>query len=113
MAQSSNQSHKSMVEQFAKAVSGGQIDHLERFLETDVQKTINSKVVYKNLEQAQEYYTEEHQSHPMDAWKVSDYHNDDPNSNTLHSHVMHDGKTRNTTYTFGSSGKIQRIDVVD
>jgi hypothetical protein len=107
------QSHKSTVEQFAKAVSGRQIDHLEHFLAKDVQKTVNSKVIYANLEEAQEYYTEEQQSHPQDAWKVTDYQDDKSDSNKLHSHVSHDGKTRDTTYTFASSGKIQRIDVKD
>ena len=111
MSQSSSQSRKSTIEHFAQAVSGRQIDHLERFLENDVQKTLNSKVVYTNLQEAQEYYTKDHQSHPTDQWKVSDYH-DDSKSNTVHSHVTHDGKTSDTTYTFGPSDKIHRIDVV-
>ena len=81
------QSHKWTVEQFAQAVSNREILHLNQFLENDVQKTLNSKVIYNNIQEAQEYYTKEQQSHPKAPWKVSEYYEDDSKSNTLHGRV--------------------------
>ncbi len=43
MSQSSNQSHKSIVEQIADAVRSRQISKLGNFLDIDIQKKTNSK----------------------------------------------------------------------
>jgi hypothetical protein len=108
MLQSSHQSHKSIVEQFAEAVSGHQADKLDKFLEADVHKTINSKVVYKNIQEAQDYYSKDNTT----QWKIIDIPEDDPDDDMLDTRVMHNNKIYKASYTFGSSGKISRIDAV-
>jgi transcriptional regulator of heat shock response len=108
MSQSSNQSHKSIVEQFADAVSNRQVNKLDNFLEADVQKTTNSKVVYKNIQEAQDYYSKENTS----QWKILEIVQDDAKGNTMQTRVSHDNKIYKTSYTFGPSGKIHRIETV-
>jgi hypothetical protein len=108
MSQSSNQSHKSIVEKFAEAVSNRQVDKLDKFLDKDVQKTTNSKVVYKNIQEAQDYYSKENTT----QWKILEIIEDDTDGDTMQTRVSHDNKIYKTSYTFSSSGKIHRIDTV-
>jgi hypothetical protein len=108
MSQSSNQSHKSIVQKFSEAVSSHQINNLDHFLEDDVQKTTDSKVIYKNIQEAEDYYSKENAT----QWKILEIVDDDTDDNTMQTRVSHDNKIYKTSYTFGSSGKIQRIDTV-
>jgi len=108
MSQSSNQSHKSIVEQFADSVSSRQVSKLDNFLEADVQKTTNSEVIYKNIQEAQDYYSKENAT----QWKIIDFVEDNTNDNTMQTRVSHDNKTYKTSYTFSPSGKIHRINTV-
>ncbi|CAF3212504.1 unnamed protein product [Rotaria socialis] len=104
----SNSLHKTIIEQFAEAVSGHQINQLDSFLEVDVQKTTNSKIIYKNIQEAQDYYGKENST----QWKILEFIQDDPNGNTMQTRISHGDKTYKTSYTFSSAGKIHRIDTI-
>ncbi len=86
---------------------------LDRFFENDVQKTLNSKVVYNNIHEAQEYYERERDGESTSQWIIVECESEDVNNNTLRARISHANKTSDTIYTFSSSGKIQRIDVVN
>lgn len=104
----SDLSHKTMIERFAEAVSDRQVNHLDQFLENDIQKTTNEAIIYKNIQEAQDYYRKENST----QWKILEFVQDDPNGNTMQTRVSHGDKIYKTSYTFGSSGKIHRIDTV-
>lgn len=108
MSQSSNESYKSIIEQFANAVSSHQIDKLDKFLDSNVQKTTDSKIIYKNIQEAQDYYSKENTS----QWKIVEFAQDNTNENTMQTRVSHDNKIYKTSYTFNSNGKIHRIDTI-
>ncbi|CAF2711974.1 unnamed protein product [Rotaria sp. Silwood2] len=103
-------SHKKTVEQFADAVNGNHLHNLDKFLDANVQKTIDSQVVYKDLKEAQDYYTKEHANNKSAHWKIIHFPDGDQKENTIRARLTYDNKTYNTTYTFSTSGKIQRID---
>ncbi|CAF0790696.1 unnamed protein product [Adineta steineri] len=106
-----NHSHKNTIEQFANAVNGNHLDNLDKYLDSNVQKTVDSKAVYNNLKEAHDYYTKEHTNNKSAQWKI--IHTDDKNDekgNTYQARLTYDNKTYNITYTFSSAGKIQRID---
>lgn len=86
---------------------------LGQFFEQDVQKTLNSQVIYNNIQQAQEYYQKEQDGESTSQWTIVECEPEDPNTNTLRARISHDNKTSDTIYTFSSSNKIQRIDVVN
>ncbi len=108
MSQPSNQSHKSIVDKFTEAVSNRQINKLNNLLEDDVQKTTDSKVIYKNIQEAQDYYSKEKAT----QWRILEIIEDNTDDNTIQTRVSHDNKIYKTSYTFSSSGKIHRIDTV-
>jgi hypothetical protein len=108
-----SQSRKSIVEKFTQAVNDPKATNLDDFLESDVQKTLNSKVVYNNLEEAQEYYKKEQDGESTSQWTIVECEPEDPNTNILRVRISHDNKTSDTIYTFNSSGKIQRIDIIN
>ncbi|CAF0974834.1 unnamed protein product [Rotaria sp. Silwood1] len=103
-------SHKNTVEQFADAVNGNHLNNLDKYLDANVQKTIDSQVIYKDLKEARDYYTKEHTNKKTAHWKIINFHDDDQKGNTSRARLNYDNKTYNTTYTFLPSGKIQRID---
>ena len=105
-------SHKHTIEQFADAIHGNHVANLDKFLDANVQKTVDTKVVYKDLKEAREYYTKEHADKKGAHWKIVHVHDDDQKGNTIQARLTYDNKTYTTTYTFASSGKIQRIDAV-
>ena len=109
---SSNQghSHKNTVEQFAHAVNENHLNNLGKYLDDSVQKTLDSQVVYKDLKEAQDYYTKEHANNKTVQWKIINFHDDDQKGNTSRARLLYNNKTYETTYTFSSSGKIQRIE---
>ena len=111
-AHGSNQghSHKHTVEQFTNAVNENHLNTLEKYLDNNVQKTIDSQVIYKDLKEARDYYTKEHTDNKGTQWKVVNFHDDDQKANTIKAKLTYDNKTYNTTYAFSSAGKIQRID---
>ncbi|CAF1337943.1 unnamed protein product [Rotaria magnacalcarata] len=87
----SNSLHKTIIEQFAEAVSGHQTNQLDSF-----------------LEEAQDYYGRENST----QWKILEFIQDDPDSNTMQTRIIHGDKTYKTSYTFSSPGKIHRIDTI-
>ena len=105
-------SHKHVIEEFTKTVNDRHVHHLDKVLEHDVEKRENSKVVYKNIAEAREYYSMEHEAHPSVPYKVVDVQHEDESSKTIKARVLYNNHTYNTTYTFSASGKIQKIDSV-
>jgi D-lyxose ketol-isomerase len=105
-------SHKHTVDQFTHIVNSRHVHHLEKVLEENVEKTENSKTAFKNLQEAREYYAMEHEAHPSEQWSILEYGQEDENNHTLKAHVLYNNHKYNTTYTFSSSGKIQKIDTV-
>jgi hypothetical protein len=61
---------KTIIEQFAEAVSSSSIKNLDQFLDNDVKKTVNSKVVYTNLQEAEKYYTAEEDGKSTSRWAI-------------------------------------------
>jgi hypothetical protein len=108
-----SQTRKEIIEKFIAAVNEPESKDLDRFLENDVQKTLNSKIVYNNLQEAQQYYIKEQDGESTSQWAIVECEPEDPNTNKLRARILHDNKTSDTIYTFSSSGKIQRIDVVN
>ncbi|CAF1177483.1 unnamed protein product [Rotaria sordida] len=109
-AHSTGHSHKTTVEQFADAVNGNHLNNLDKYLEANVQEKIDSQVIYKDLKEARDYYTQEHTNKKAAHWKIINFHDDDPKGNTSRARLTYDNKTYNATYTFSPSGKIQLID---
>jgi hypothetical protein len=108
-----SQSRKSVIEKFIEAINASKIKDLDDFLEDNVQKTLDSKVVFSNRQEAEEYYRKEHDGESTSQWAIVECEAEDPNKNILRARISHDNKTADTIYTFSSSGKIQRIDVVN
>ncbi|CAF0857522.1 unnamed protein product [Adineta steineri] len=107
------QSRKQFVEQFIDTLTNPKTNDLKRFLEEDVQKTVNSKVVYSNIEEAKEYYTKEQDGKTTSQWTIVECEPEDPKTNTLRLRISHGNKTSDTLYTFSSNDKVQRIDAVN
>ncbi len=103
------ESQRKTVEQFTEFVNSHHVHHLHKVLEDNVEKQDNSKIVYKNLNEAREYYSMEHEAHPKAQWKIVEYEQEDQHGNSLIARVSYDNHMYKTTYTFGSSGKIQKI----
>jgi hypothetical protein len=53
---STGHSHKNTIEHFANAVNGNHFNDLNKYLDENVQKSVDSDVVYRNLKEAQDYY---------------------------------------------------------
>jgi hypothetical protein len=71
-------------------------------------KETDSKVIYKNIQEAEDYCSKEN----VTQWKILEIIGNDTDDNTMQTRVSHDNKIYKTSYTFGSSGKIHRIDTV-
>jgi len=108
-----SESRKSFIEKFIEALTSAKNNGLSHFLEDDAHKTVNSKVVYNNLQEALDYYIRERDGKSTSHWTIVECEAEDPNTNTLRARISHDNKTSDTVYTFSSSGKIQRIDAVN
>lgn len=104
--------HKYTIEQFAEAVNKNHLNNLDKYLDNDVQKTIDSQIIYKNLKEAQDYYKKEHTNNKTSEWKIINIHDDDQKEKKIQAKakLTYNNKTYNTIYTFSSSGKIQHID---
>jgi hypothetical protein len=107
-----SESHKKTVDQFTHAVNGRHVHHLDQVLDPNVEKKENSKVVFNTLAEAREYYSMEHEAHPSAQWSIVEYQEEDQKNNTLKARILYNNHTYNTTYTFNSDGKIQKIDSV-
>ncbi|CAF0836421.1 unnamed protein product [Rotaria sp. Silwood1] len=106
-------SRKLIIEKFIIAVNDPKLPDLDSVLENDVQKTLNSKIVYNNIQEAQEYYIKELDGESTSQWTIVECEPEDPNSNTLRARISHNNKTADTVYTFSPADKIQRIDVIN
>ncbi|CAF0821161.1 unnamed protein product [Rotaria sordida] len=106
-------SRKSIIEKFIIAVNDPKVPDLGQVLEDDVQKILNSKVVYNNIQEAREYYIKELDGESTSQWAIVECIPDDPKKNTLRARISHNNKTADTVYTFSPADKIQRIDVVN
>ena len=102
-------SHKKTVQQFAQALNAHHVNELDKFLEHYVEKLENHQFVYKNIDEAREYYTKQHEAHPSTEWKILDYQQDDLNNDTLTARVSHNNHIYHTTYTLSATGKIEKI----
>ncbi|CAF3253859.1 unnamed protein product [Rotaria sp. Silwood2] len=103
------EAHKKIAQEFAQAVNAGHVNDLDKYLEHYVEKIEHSTIPYKNIDEAREYYSKEHQAHPPAEWKILDFQHDDPNTDTLTARVSHNNQIYHTTYTFSSAGKIEKI----
>lgn len=103
-------SHKETIDQFTHIVNSRHVHHLEKVLDEHVEKKENSKTAFTNLQEAREYYSMEHEAHPSAQWKILEHGQEDRDNNTLKARISYNNHTYNTTYTFNSSGKIQKID---
>jgi hypothetical protein len=102
-------SHKDTIEQFTHIVNSRHVHHLDKVLDDNVEKTSNSKTAFTNIQEAREYYAMEHEANPSGQWKILHIQQDDPNKNILHATISYNNHTYDTTYTFNSNGKIQKI----
>lgn len=107
------QTRKEFIEQFLECVNDPKVKDLDRYMEKDVQKTLDSKVIYNNIEEAEEYYKKERDNDTTSQWTMVELEPEDENKNTIRARISHDNKTSDTVYTFSGDGKIQRIDVVN
>ncbi|CAF2640711.1 unnamed protein product [Rotaria sp. Silwood2] len=104
------ESHKQTIEQLMQTINAHHVNHLDKTLDDNAVKTVNSKTVYTNIQEAREYYTMYHEASPSARWELVNYQQDNQNNNKGQGTVAHNNHTYNTTYTFSSSGKIQKID---
>jgi hypothetical protein len=102
--------HKDIIEQFIQTVNGRHVNHLEKVLDENVEKYSDSKILYKNIQEAREYYSMEHEANLSAQWKILDYQIHNLNNNTIQATLSYNNHKYNTIYTFNSSGKIQKID---
>ena len=108
---STGHSHKHTVEQFTEALNNNHLNNLEKYLDANVVKTVDSQTVYKDVKEAQQYYTKEHNDNKSAHWKVVHFpDNVDHAATTARARISYNNKTYNTNYTFSSTGKIQRIE---
>ena len=105
-------SYEKVVDELTQIVNSRHIHHLEKVLEENVQKQENHKVVYKNLVEAREFYSMEHEANPSAQFKVNHYQHDQSNNNVLRAQLSYNNHTYDVTYTFSPAGKIQSIDSV-
>ncbi len=103
-------SHKHTIEQFTQIVNARHVHHLDKVLADNVEKKENSKIAFKNLQEAREYYSMEHEANPSAQWKILHIEQDDKNHNTVQATITYNNHTYKTTYTFNSDGAIQTID---
>ncbi|CAF1107022.1 unnamed protein product [Rotaria sp. Silwood1] len=101
--------HKATVQQFAQALNAHHVNDIDKFLEHYVEKIEHSKFAYKNIDEAKEYYSKEHEAHPSAEWKILDFQQDDPYNDTLSARVLYNNHIYHTIYTFSSAGKIEKI----
>ncbi|UJR16457.1 hypothetical protein I4U23_003359 [Adineta vaga] len=107
-----SQSRKALLEKFIDALTSSKMNHLDQYLEENIRKTVDSKIVLNNINEAREYYTKEHDGKSTSQWTIVECELEDPENNTLRARISHGNKTYDTIYTFSSAGKIQRIDAV-
>jgi hypothetical protein len=104
-----SKSHKDTIELFTDTVNSRHIQDLDKVIDENIQKYINSKIVYQNIQEAREYYSMEHEANPLTQWNILDYQVDNLNNNTMKATISFNNHIYNTTYTFNSSGKIIQI----
>jgi len=102
-------SRKETIWHFTDALNENHLVKLEKYLDHNVQKTLDSQIVYKDLKEAHDYYTQEHANINASHWKVLNYHDNNQPMNTIKATVTHNGKIYNTIYTFSEAEKIQHI----
>lgn len=107
------QQSKEVIEKFLGCINNLKVKDLDDYLEQDVQYTLDSKLVYNSLEEAQNYYKKERDNESTSQWTLVELEPQDENTNTIRARISHDNKTSDTVYTFSDKGKIQRIDVIN
>ncbi|CAF1480031.1 unnamed protein product [Adineta ricciae] len=105
-------SRKAFVEKFIHDLTSSNMSNLDRYLEDDIQKTVDSKIVLSNINEAREYYKKEQDGKSTSQWTIVECEPEDPKNNLLRARISHANKTFDTVYTFSPVGKIQRIDAV-
>ncbi|CAF1520697.1 unnamed protein product [Rotaria sp. Silwood1] len=103
------EAHKKIVDQFAQSLNAGRLNELDKFFEHYVEKIAEHNVVYKNIDEARDYYAKLRQTYPSSEWKILEYQHDDPYNDTLVARLSYNNQTYHTTYTFSSAGKIEKI----
>lgn len=106
-------SRKYIIEKFITCVNDPKLPDLDLYLEKDIKKTINSEIVYNNIDEARQYYIQELDGDSTSQWSIVECELDDPNNNTLRARISHKNKTSDTLYTFSLSDKIQRMDIIN
>lgn len=101
--------HKKTIQKFVQALIAGNFNELDQVFEHYVEKLENHQFVYKNIEEAKQYYSKQHQAHPSAEWQILDYQQDDSNNDTLTARVSYNNNIYHTTYTFSAAGKIEKI----
>ena len=101
-------SHKQTIEQLTQTVNARHVNHLDQVFDDHVEKKENSKTVFTNIQEAREYYSMEHEANPSAQWNILQFQQDD--QNTAQAIISYNNHTYQTTYSFNSAGKIQKID---
>lgn len=102
-------SHKEIVEKLTSTINARHVNHLDHVLEENVEKIENNKVVFKNIGEAREYYSMEHEARPSANYEIVQFDDYDQHKNTLTATINYNKHHYKTTYTFSPSGKIQTI----
>ncbi|CAF1394292.1 unnamed protein product [Rotaria sordida] len=105
-------SYKKTVEQFTEIINARHVNHLDKVLEENVEKSENSKVIYKNIEEAREYYSMEHEAHPSENFLLTQFGEEDQDNHRLTAILSYNKHDYATTYTFSPLGKIQKINSI-
>ena len=103
-------SRKAFVEKFIHDLTNSNMSNLNHYLEDDIQKAVDSKVVLSNINEAREYYKKEQDGKSTSQWTIVECEPEDSKTNLLRARISHANKTFDTVYTFSPIGKIQRID---
>ena len=108
------QESKEIIEKFLECINDPKVKDLENYLEHNVQYTFDSKVIFKNINEAQDYYRKERDDDESTSqWGLVELEPQQENTNQIRARILHDNTTSDTIYTFSDQGKIQLIKVVN
>ena len=108
------QESKEIIEKFLECINDPKVKDLENYLEQTVQYTFDSKVIFKNINEAQDYYRKERDDDESTSqWALVELEPQQENTNQIRARILHDNTTSDTIYTFSDQGKIQLIKVVN
>ena len=108
------QESKEIIEKFLECINDPKVKDLENYFEQTVQYTFDSKVIFKNINEAQDYYRKERDDDESTSqWALVELEPQQENTNQIRARILHDNTTSDTIYTFSDQGKIQLIKVVN